>query len=107
MAYIFSLADSYYDAKQRKRLDSPLFNSYLDFLKKMYYYYENDPKLSGLSKPLLYQIKYIYINFNGKFPLAIYSHINELESLSNELPRSLKNKWNLFYKLYFQLTLNL
>ena len=49
MAYIFSLADSYYDAKQRKRLDSPLFNSYLDFLKKMYYYYENDPKLSGLS----------------------------------------------------------
>ena len=105
--YSFSSIDSYYRATQKNRIDVPLFNLYLNFLKKMYYYYKNDPKLIGLSNELLYEIKYVYKKFNGKVPLSIYRHVVQLESLSEELPKPLKDKWKLFYDRYFQLTLNL
>ena len=105
--YSFSSIDSYYKAVKKNRVDAPLFSLYLNFLKKIYYYYKNDPKLTGLSNELLYEIKYVYNEFNGKFPLSIYSNVVQLESLSEELPKPLKDKWKLFYDSYFQLTLNI
>ena len=105
--YSFSSIDSYYKASQKHRIDAPLFNLYLNFLKKIFYYYENDPKLTGLSNELLYEIKYVYNEFNGKFPLSIYSNVVQLESLSEELPKVLKDGWKLFYDRYFKLTLNI
>lgn len=100
----FSAIDAYHNQSKRRRINSPLFSLFLIFLKKMENYYRYDPDMLGLSNELLYQIKYIYNNFNGRFPISIHINIVELNNLSDQLPAELSQKWKLFYDKYYELS---